>query len=54
MVQAYYDSVTDKADIQVMDAVSYVMLNLPNGVERVDGYVIEPLLNEVIAENQEA
>ena len=31
-------------------AVDYVMANLPNGVERVDGAVIDPILKEVIAE----
>jgi len=32
----------------VQKAVSYVMLNLPTGVDRVDGACIRPLLNEVV------
>jgi hypothetical protein len=29
-------------------AVDFVMANLPDGVNRVDGYVIEPILKEVV------
>lgn len=31
-------------------AVDYVMNDLPSGVERVDGTIIKPILNEVISE----
>jgi len=39
-----------KIKILLQDAVDYVMNNLPDGVGRVDGYCIEPLLNEVCNE----
>jgi hypothetical protein len=32
------------------DAVSYVVENMPDGVSKVDGYVIEPLLIQVVDE----
>lgn len=30
------------------DCVVYVMANLPNGVQRVDGTVLQPLIHEVV------
>lgn len=35
------------------NAVDYVMNDLPTGVDRVDGVVIKPILNEVVKEKLE-
>lgn len=61
VVEAFVDSVKgDTEDEQRINlsilknrlhmAVDYVMVNLPSGVERVDGSVIQPILDEVINE----
>jgi hypothetical protein len=50
IVKQYYDSLEYKDEVSVQSAVDFVMNNLPTGVERVDGYVIEPLLNQVKSE----
>jgi len=39
-----------KLNKYLIDCVAYVEGNLPVDVDRVDGYVIEPILREVIAE----
>ncbi len=40
----------NKLKLHLHEAVSYVQDNLPTGVDRVDGYVIQPILNLVISE----
>ncbi len=37
-----------KIRVSVLDCVSYVARNLPKGVDKVDGWVIQPLLDEVV------
>lgn len=44
-VQEYVDSV-DVPNLQ--DAVDYVMSHKPAGVTRVDGYCIQPILNDIL------
>lgn len=39
-----------KAKRYLHQAVDYVMSNLPNGVDRVDGNIIQPILNQVVDE----
>lgn len=46
LVEEYVKECIDKPSVQ--SAVDYVMENLPSGVARVDGYCIEPLLNEIL------
>jgi len=43
--EPYFD-----ATLAVHAATVYVMQHLPPGVARVDGYIIEPLLKQVVAE----
>lgn len=62
VVEAYVDSIAGSTDDEkrvnypyikkslLHGAVDYVMANLPAGVTRVDGLVIQPILDEVCAE----